>query len=310
MHVFFLYELSQAEWETKELLLRVTKEVVSSSNSRGEDLAEICMERKRDALLRQVLADNSFSRYRLLGSFELSPEGDELYEEKGGFELALWYAQTAYGSPYIVLSQAETEEDFYHLLETDEDMYALNPIYPAERVQALFHTENDFPLPAEQIAKAADKELELLYDSEEDCEYYMKKRFQQVFLEAGWSFEQVYEILDTQKPEVMTAQYRYRIREDRPMITVGYDPLRKILSVSLSAHRWAASHTERELGFACGSESELARIMKNILYYKDCFDYDADYQICGYEAGYRVFSYEEMMQKLSAKHENNGGSPR
>lgn len=100
MNIFFLYELSRTPWDTKTLMLRVTKEQVSSSNTSGDELAELVMERKRDALLRQIFREQGYHRYRLLGCSELSPEGDELYAERGGFELPLWYVQTAYGSPH------------------------------------------------------------------------------------------------------------------------------------------------------------------------------------------------------------------
>lgn len=289
MYLFFLYELSREPWETKALLLRVTKERVSSSNTRGEELAELVMERKRDALLRQVFGELGYKRYRLLGSFELSPEGEVLYSERGGFVLPLWYAQTAFGSPYIVLSQADTEEDFYRLLESDGDFSSLHPIYPAERVEALFYTERDCLLNDKQMDEQAEQERRMLYDSLEDSvELYMNKRFLQVFLEEGWRFEQVYEVLIAGTPAPMTAWYQ--INEDRPLLAVSYAPSGRCLSVTLKASRWAADREDTVFRFPCRNGVALGKVLKSIIYYRDWFTYDEDYRVCG---------YEEMIQKLA-----------
>ncbi len=290
MDEYFLYEFTKTEWHKNELLLRVAKEDSDPKDDDAGELAVIQMNRKRDAMLRRVWKENNYKRFRLLGCFMNIPWGKELLEAHGGRVINLWFTRTASGPTRIVLSQAETEKEFYDWLEADGVLYALGPIYPAERVQALFHTENDFLLEEEQIQERATKELEGLYnDSEEACmRLYRKKRFLQDFLEDGWSFDQVYEILDTENQEELKAWYHNR--EDQPEITVRYEPIYQSLSISMKPYLPMSKQINFELRFDCSENRHFFRILESLLYYRDCFEYDM--------SG-RMYGYEKMLQVLS-----------
>lgn len=180
-------------------------------------------------------------------------------------------------------------EDFYQLVVSDEYFNSLGPIFPAEQVQALFYTESECPVSDEEIVRQAEKEQTILDDLEdESVELFLKKRFVQVFLEQGWSFEQVYEVMEKETLVCMTA--RYQINEDRPPLTVCFRPTAQCLSLTLKFSPWAAERKDTVLRMVCKNGRGFGRVLESIVYYKDWFEYDAEYTPCG---------YEKMLKKLA-----------
>lgn len=88
----------------------------------------------------------------LIGEFRGLPEGDALYDDNGTeFNGNLWYVETTFGHPWIYLSLAEHEEEFWSA--TNEEDFANNG-YSRENListavqikSAIFITENDYDL--------------------------------------------------------------------------------------------------------------------------------------------------------------------
>lgn len=146
---FLLYEFGLPNSDKiQKILLRLSMPLPSNNNLAGQELAETVLEHKRDEILRQLLQKKEYTEYKLIGRFELSPEGDSFYEEQGGFEVEFWYIPSGYGEPWAIISQADSEADFYRMLQEEEDWQGMRPLPPAKAMKALFYTEKDFDLSA------------------------------------------------------------------------------------------------------------------------------------------------------------------
>ncbi len=191
LNVFFLYELGQPDiGESQNVLLRISKPYYSNCSQRQDELAEEILERKRNEMLRQVLIRTNKNRYRLIGMFEGSPEGDILYEDNGTIDIELWVAKSGFGKPWIIMSQALDEENFFNIIKEDPDLGGMRPISPAFRVNALFLTENDFYLNGAGDVLKSEDSMNIIRQS---IEVQMVDRVLRTFLYQGWFFQQVYD---------------------------------------------------------------------------------------------------------------------
>ncbi|SFB72306.1 hypothetical protein SAMN05421780_101104 [Flexibacter flexilis DSM 6793] len=142
INIFFYYQFfGENKQKPLNVLLRCAKSFASRANQAEEDWADKQMELSRDVLLEQILMQTECSTYLLIGCTEISPEGDDLYAENcNGNPINFWYAETKYGNPWIVISQANTESEFMEILRNDEDMWRMEPINP-QYISAIFYTK-------------------------------------------------------------------------------------------------------------------------------------------------------------------------
>ncbi|WP_438448569.1 hypothetical protein [Gorillibacterium sp. sgz5001074] len=188
MNVFFYYELSGADGSRiQPVLLRCGKPAVSGASQTEQEVAELALEWSRHTLLHHALEETGYSRFRLVGCCELPPEGDELYAERGGFSLAFWYAESGYGRPWIVIAQAETAEEFFRIVEEDDDIRSMKPLSPPQKVTALFYTEQDLGGHGEDFWHKAIGSHDLLQASPQAR---MKYRLLSAVLEEGRFFDE------------------------------------------------------------------------------------------------------------------------
>jgi hypothetical protein len=134
------------------LLLRVRQPGFSNADAGEEDHAIRAAEERRRALVdayragvlvAECSADHAI---RLAGELQASPVGEELTDEgRGGSHVDVWVAQTRYGAPWMVLGTAEDEAAFWRAVREDDDLAALGPVAPAERLRAYFLTDEQEP---------------------------------------------------------------------------------------------------------------------------------------------------------------------
>lgn len=105
IHIFSLYKK-----DNRFLLVRVERE--GFSNVDEDDYDRVCegAEMPRDALVGEGAI--------FVGEFQGLPQGDEFYGERGLIE-NVWYAKHE-RDWFIVLGQAQSEEDFWQEVEIDE----------------------------------------------------------------------------------------------------------------------------------------------------------------------------------------------
>lgn len=129
------------------LLLRVGQPAFNNADEGDYAKAVDAADKKRSALIEayeaEVLAGGCAGRHAasLVGELQASPTGDELFEERGGFYVDLWVAETRFGHPWVVLGTAENEEAFWRGVEQDENLSSLGARTPAKKLRAYFLAE-------------------------------------------------------------------------------------------------------------------------------------------------------------------------
>jgi hypothetical protein len=81
----------------------------------------------------------------LLGELQNFPLGEDLYTPTGNKEVNLFYMNTEFGHPWVVMGTADSQEAFLSELSEDEELLALKPIGQPKRITAWFLTEKDLP---------------------------------------------------------------------------------------------------------------------------------------------------------------------
>ncbi len=144
-----IYSIYKAPNEGKYYLLRTEQPGFSNASQNQEDNAVELEHQKRTFILEQ-LGKRHFStnkiKFDFIGEFQNYPIGEKLYLSNGNIELDIYYLETAFGFPWIIIGNATSESEFLAELNDDEDLLALQPIGKVKQIKALFVTENDFNL--------------------------------------------------------------------------------------------------------------------------------------------------------------------
>lgn len=144
--IFSIYKTSTEE---KYFLLRTERPGFSNAYQNQEDLAYEIEKHKRDYMLSLIgkkVAPNSQTDFELIGELQDYPIGDKLYLGNGNLELEIYYMETEFGKPWVILGTANSETDFLTELNDDDDLMRQNPVGEPKRINVTFLTENDFDL--------------------------------------------------------------------------------------------------------------------------------------------------------------------
>ncbi|AWH84711.1 hypothetical protein HYN59_06065 [Flavobacterium album] len=139
LNIYSIYKLRN---EDKYYLLRTERPGFSNASQMEEDLAEAAEEEQRNRMLEQV----SPAGFDFIGELQNAPIGDALYTENGKANLEIYYMETEFGHPWIVLGNAPSEEAFLAELNDDEDLLRLKPVGKPVKIRVAYLTENDFNL--------------------------------------------------------------------------------------------------------------------------------------------------------------------
>lgn len=144
LNVYFLYKISNTNNESEFLLIKVIKPAWNNSIENEGEEAEELLDKKRNEVLIKFTAENNWTSTDLLGQFEGEPEGDSFYEEHGGFYIDFWRAKSDFGFPWMIISEAHDEQDFWNIVKNDCFLENARPLPPAEKIRAKFITEEDY----------------------------------------------------------------------------------------------------------------------------------------------------------------------
>lgn len=140
--IFSLCRLDgEGETPPRHVLLRVRQPGFRNADASEYDAAFLEAEEHRQALIAAHFGASP-ARAHLLGELQSRPVGERLAEGSGGGELDLWVAET-YGAPWVVMGVAETEAAFWRAVSADEELAGLGGVRPAQRVRAVFITDDD-----------------------------------------------------------------------------------------------------------------------------------------------------------------------
>ena len=93
--------------------------------------------------LLESLKKHENDEFERIGEFHGYPIGDIFYSEFAQLHIPVYYMQTDFGKPWIVLGTADSEAEFLAKLKDDEDFQALKPIGKPTKIGAYFITQNN-----------------------------------------------------------------------------------------------------------------------------------------------------------------------
>ncbi|MGX7668766.1 hypothetical protein [Flavobacterium pedocola] len=146
LNIYSLYKLQN---EDKYYLLRTERPGFSNASQNQEDLAHSIEENKRDyilKLIKQKYNEGHEVTFDLIGKSEDYAIGDKLYVDRGGFDLNLYYLESEFGKPWILIGNSDSETDFLKEINDDDDLSGFNPEGKPKNILVTFVTENDFDL--------------------------------------------------------------------------------------------------------------------------------------------------------------------
>lgn len=144
-----IYSLYKTQNEDHYFLLRTERPSFSNASQTQEHLANKIEQHKRDYILEQISANYTQSgatHCDFIGEFQDYPIGDKLYLDNGNVALDIYYMETTFGHPWIIIGTATSEKEFLAELNEDEDLLRLQPIGTPKQIKATFLTEKDFDL--------------------------------------------------------------------------------------------------------------------------------------------------------------------
>ncbi len=143
--IYSLYKCTLSDGCEVHYLLRVNQPSFSNTSQVAEENAIIIHNSRRDELLRLILQsealDTDFS-LELVGEFQGFPIGDVFYSDIGPVKILLYYMQTSYGSPWIILGTASSESAFLREVNDDDEILILSPVGKPICVIATYLTEH------------------------------------------------------------------------------------------------------------------------------------------------------------------------
>lgn len=131
--VYSIYKLRDGD---RHYLLRTVRPEYSNASQTEEDRAEYTEQDNR----RRMLESISPAGFELVGEMQSYPVGDALYAPNGNTVLDIYYMETAFGHPWIILGTAQSEEAFLLELEDDDDLVRLKPIGGPIKIEVTFIT--------------------------------------------------------------------------------------------------------------------------------------------------------------------------
>ncbi|MBI2268917.1 MAG: hypothetical protein HYU69_01010 [Bacteroidetes bacterium] len=148
--VFGLFKMSSPDkTDEKMFLLRIKRPGYSYARPYQEDEAFYIEKMKMEALLLACSAKfygDKEVTVEHISSFEYKPKGEILFNSNGMIDVEIWAGQPSEFPDSIVISMADSENDFLKFVEMDEDLNFFLPLSKIEKYTVRFITENDFDL--------------------------------------------------------------------------------------------------------------------------------------------------------------------
>lgn len=145
-----IFSIYRAEDNDDYYLIRTERPSYSNASQTQEDLANEIEQLKRECILDAIAKRHNPNCHKndfaFIGEYQGYPVGDILYLDHGSADLNIYYLETGFGQPWIIIGNASSEADFLMEIKGDEDLVGLQPFGKPIQVKATFITENDFDL--------------------------------------------------------------------------------------------------------------------------------------------------------------------
>lgn len=145
-----IFSIYKTQKEDHYYLLRTEQPSYSNASQIQEDLANKIEQSKREFILDLIAKKHRQNKtdFKFIGELQSYPIGEKLYAENGNLELDIYFMETAFGHPWIIIGNSPSETEFLAALYDDEELLELKPVGKPIQIKAIFLTENDFDLSA------------------------------------------------------------------------------------------------------------------------------------------------------------------
>lgn len=143
-----LFSIYKVQNEDTYYLLR-TEQPGYSNASQDQEHSAIKTEQCKRAFILGLLAkkhSQNKTDFTFIGELQGYPIGEQLYAENGNSDLDIYFMETAFGQPWIIIGNSQSEAEFLAELYEDDELAALKPVGKPKQIKAAFLTENDFDL--------------------------------------------------------------------------------------------------------------------------------------------------------------------
>ncbi|WP_082213076.1 hypothetical protein [Dyadobacter psychrophilus] len=150
IQIFSIYSVTSGV-NTNFYLIRTMQPGYSNSSYTQQEMTESIETKKRNKILQLVAGnyENGVSQeFQFVGEFQEFPVGDKLYSKYGIDQMHIWYIETKFGHPWVIIGEATSEDQFLNDINSDEDLLDLHPTGRPKNLRVRFVTENDFNLSA------------------------------------------------------------------------------------------------------------------------------------------------------------------
>lgn len=136
-----IYSIYKSQDDGNHYLLKTERPAYSNASQSGADLAEV----EEQEVRRHMLAKAGLARYRLIGELQGYPVGYVLYADSIASTMDIYYMETEFGHPWVVLGNADSEEEFLRELNDDEDLLRLKPTGQPIKISVTYLAQNPSP---------------------------------------------------------------------------------------------------------------------------------------------------------------------
>lgn len=142
LKIFSIYRVPIAD---KYYLIRTERPGFSNASQNQEALAVDIEQGERNHVLESIGEVYSFKSptdFDFIGELHGNPIGDKLYGDCGNEELNIYYMETEFGRPWLIIGNAGSEAEFLAELKDDEDLLRRKPIGQPKQIKATFVTKD------------------------------------------------------------------------------------------------------------------------------------------------------------------------
>ncbi len=141
-----IYSIYRRNGDDSYFLLRTVQREYSNVSQDDENAAAAAELHQREQMLDRISGGLGKENLEFIGELQNYPVGEALFSAVGGTTMEIYYIETAFGHPWIVLGTADTVEEFLSELDDDEDLVNLKPVGSPIKIMATLITGNEFPV--------------------------------------------------------------------------------------------------------------------------------------------------------------------
>ena len=142
-----IYSVYRLKDQDRYFLIRTERPDFSNASQAGQDAAEAAEHNQRERVLYEINSRFNSMRLEFIGEMQGYPIGEALYSANGNTVMEIYYIETQFGHPWIILGDAVSQEAFLSEIEADEDLQGIVLSGWPIKITVTYLTQNDYRHP-------------------------------------------------------------------------------------------------------------------------------------------------------------------